>query len=105
MANKVTLTGTLGNVPDAKTLGDDLFVGNFSLYTKETWRDKKTGQKVNRTVRHNCEVWNKLALNLSKNMTKGKKYYVEGSLEYDEFKKDGQDHRLAKVKVQYVEFL
>lgn len=105
MFNKVILVGTPGNVPEAKGLGENTFVATFSLYTSETWTDKATGQRRETSVRHTCEAWNKLAVSLSKNMKTDRKYVVEGQLAYDDYNKEGQDHRVAKVKVKNVRFL
>ena len=105
MVNKVILVGNLGADPDLAYTKDQDAVVNFSIATTDSWKDKQTGEKKERTEWHRCFAWGKKAENYAKNMQKGKTYYLEGSLETTSYEKEGQAHYSTKVRVDFVKFL
>ncbi len=79
--NKVILLGRLGQDPELKYTPSGAAVCNFSLATSETWNDKNTGQKQERTEWHRVVVWGKLAELCNQYLSKGRQAYVEGRLQ------------------------
>lgn len=80
--NKVTLIGNLGKDPEIRFMPDGSRVASFSLATSETWKDKTTGERKDRTEWHRIAVFNeKLAEIVEKYVRKGTKLYIEGQLQ------------------------
>ncbi|EJF98622.1 single-strand binding protein [Bartonella vinsonii subsp. arupensis Pm136co] len=82
MLNKVTLIGRLGANPESKTMNSGAEIVNFRIATSESYTDKKTNQKIEKTEWHSVVVFNphlaKIALQY---LNKGSKVYVEGKLQ------------------------
>ncbi len=96
--NKVMLIGNLGADPDVKALQNGSKVANFSLATSESWKDKATGEKKEKTEWHRVVVWNERLIGIiEKYMQKGDKVYVEGQLQTRKWEKDGIDHYSTEV--------
>ena len=80
--NKVILIGNLGRDPEIRNTQDGTKVANFSLATSETWRDKNSGERKERTEWHRVVIFNeRLAEIAEKYLKKGSKVYVEGALQ------------------------
>lgn len=89
--NKVTLVGNLGNDPEVKTMQSGDRVANFTLATSESWKDKATGEKKERTEWHRVVCFNQPLVNVIENyVKKGSKLYIEGAVETRSWEKDGQ---------------
>jgi len=89
--NKVILVGNIGNDPEVKTMQSGDKVCNFSLATSESWKDKATGERKERTEWHRVVVFNQGLINVCENyLKKGSKVYVEGQVETRNYEKDGQ---------------
>lgn len=100
--NKVILIGNLGRDPEARTMQSGDRVVNFSLATTESWRDKATGERRDRTEWHNIVIFNdnlgKIAEQYCK---KGSKVYLEGQLQTREYQdKDGNQRKTTEVVLQ-----
>ena len=78
--NKVILIGNLGNDPEVKQIQSGSTVTTLSIATSESWTDKQSGQKQERTEWHRVVFFNKLAEIAGQYLKKGSKVYVEGSL-------------------------
>src|SRR5574343_855477 len=78
--NKVILVGKLGNDPETKSTQAGGAVTSISVATSESWTDKQSGQKQERTEWHRVVFFNKLAEIAGQYLKKGSKVYVEGSL-------------------------
>ena len=78
--NKVILIGNLGKDPEVRHLESGVGVANFSLATSETYKDRKTGERVSQTEWHNVVLWRGLADVAEKYLKKGDKIYIEGKL-------------------------
>ncbi len=80
--NKVILVGNVGQDPEIRTLSDGREIANFSLATSESWKDKSTGEKKEKTEWHRLVIFSQGLVNIVKNyVKKGTKLYVEGSVQ------------------------
>ncbi len=80
--NKVILVGRLGKDPVARAMGSGDKVVSFSLATSETWRDKATGERKEKTEWHNVVIFNEnLAKIAEQYVKKGSNIYIEGALQ------------------------
>ena len=79
--NKVILVGNLGAKPELKYGANGNAVSNLSVATSESWTDKSTGQKQERTEWHRVSLFGKLAEVAAQYTDKGSKVYVEGKLQ------------------------
>ncbi len=89
--NKVILIGNIGNDPEIKSMQSGDKVCNFSVATSESWKDKASGERKERTEWHRVVVFNQGLMNVCENyLKKGSKVYVEGQVETRNYEKDGQ---------------
>ncbi len=95
--NKVILVGNLGNDPDTRYLPNGDAVTNISIATSESWKDKQTGQNVDRTEWHRVVFFRRLAEIAGEYLKKGSKVYVEGKLQTRQWDKDGQKHYTTEI--------
>jgi len=80
--NKVMLIGNLGRDPEVKTMQNGGKVCNLSVATSESWKDKSTGERKEKTEWHRVVVFNENIINVCENyLKKGAKVFVEGQLE------------------------
>jgi single-strand DNA-binding protein len=80
--NKVTLIGNVGADPDARSFSDGNKVINFSIATSESWKDKNTGERREKTEWHRVVIFNDgLVTICEKYLRKGSKVYIEGQIE------------------------
>jgi len=100
--NKVILVGNLGRDPEIRSTQDGTKVANLSLATSETWRDRSSGERRERTEWHRVVIFNdKLAEVAEKYLRKGSKIYVEGQLQTRKWTdKEGQDRYSTEVVLQ-----
>ena len=79
--NKVILVGNLGRDPEVRSMQDGRSMVNMSVATSDTWRDRQSGERKERTEWHRVVIFNeKLAEVAQKYVRKGSKIYVEGQL-------------------------
>src|SRR4051795_4549260 len=80
--NKVILVGNLGRDPEIRSTQDGMRIANLAVATSETWRDKMSGERKERTEWHRVVIFNeRLAEVAEKYLKKGAKVYVEGQLQ------------------------
>lgn len=80
--NKVILIGNVGKDPEIRFMPDGLKIANFSVATSESWKDKTTGERKDRTEWHRISVMNdKIAEVVEKYVRRGTKLYIEGQLQ------------------------
>ncbi len=91
--NKVILVGNLGKDPESKSFANGGSVVRFPLATSETWRDKQSGERREKTEWHNVAIFNEnLGKIASQYLRKGSKVYLEGALETRKWQdQNGQD--------------
>ncbi len=103
--NKVMIIGNLGRDPEIRYSQQGTAVVNFSVATSDTWIDKNTGQRQERTEWHRIVVFGKQAENCEKYLSKGRQVYVEGKLRTSSYEKDGQTHYTTDIIADTVQFL
>src|SRR5476651_1692974 len=80
--NKVILVGNLGRDPEIRSTQDGLRIANLSLATSESWRDKNSGERKEKTEWHRVVIFNENLVKVAEQyLKKGSKIYVEGALQ------------------------
>mgnify|MGYP002641029379 CR=1 FL=1 len=98
--NKVILIGNLGAKPKLKYSSSNVATTNLSVATSESWTDKNTGQKQEKTEWHRVSVFGKLAEIVSNYCDKGSKVYIEGKLQTRKYQdKSGADRYATEIIV------
>ena len=77
---KITIVGNCGKDPEIRYLPDGKAVANFSIATSERWKDKGTGEVMEKTEWHRCTAFDRLAEIIGEYVKKGSKVLVEGKL-------------------------
>ncbi|HQX27744.1 MAG TPA: single-stranded DNA-binding protein [Alphaproteobacteria bacterium] len=97
--NKVILVGNLGKDPEIRSMQSGDKVASFSIATSESWKDKATGERKEKTEWHRVSVWNQgLVKVIESYVKKGSKVYIEGQLETRKWTdKDGVEKYSTEV--------
>jgi single-strand DNA-binding protein len=97
--NKVILVGNLGKDPEIRSFQNGGRVASFSIATSESWKDKTTGEKKDRTEWHRVSILNENLVGIAERfLKKGSKVYIEGQLETRKWTdKDGQEKYTTEV--------
>lgn len=96
--NKVILVGNLGKDPEIRSFPNGGRVANFSIATSESWKDKNSGERKERTEWHRISVTNDALVGVVERfLKKGSKVYIEGQLETRKYEKDGRDVYTTEV--------
>ncbi len=96
--NKVILVGNVGGEPDVRYMPNGNAVTTLSIATSETWKDKQTGEKQERTEWHRVVFYNRLGEIAGEYLKKGAKVYVEGSLRTRKWQDpQGQDRYSTEI--------
>jgi len=103
--NKVILIGNLGNDPETRYLPNGDAVTNITIATSESWKDKSTGEKKERTEWVRIVAFRQLAEIIGKYLKKGSKVYIEGKLQTRQWEKDGQKHWTTEVVADQMQML
>ena len=100
--NKVILVGNLGADPDIRRLNSGDPVVNLSVATSETWRDKQSGERRDRTEWHRVVIFNENLAKVAENyLKKGAKVYIEGQLQTRKWTdQNGQDKYTTEIVLQ-----
>ncbi len=100
--NKVILVGNLGRDPEVRSTQDGRRVANLSLATSETWRDKASGERKERTEWHRVVIFNERLVDVAeKYLRKGSKIYLEGALQTRKWTDNsGQERYTTEVVLQ-----
>jgi len=100
--NKVILVGNLGADPEIRTLNSGDRVANLRLATSETWRDRGSGERKERTEWHRVVIFNDNLVKVAENyLRKGSKVYVEGALQTRKWTdQSGQEKYSTEVVLQ-----
>lgn len=104
--NKVMLIGRLGQDPKLSYTKSGQPVANFTLATDESYKDRNTNQKVDRTEWHRVIAWGRTAEFCSNYLNKGRLVFVEGKLQTRKWQdQQGQDRWTTEVVANNIEFL
>src|SRR5579871_736422 len=100
--NKVILVGNVGRDPEIRSTQDGLRIANLSLATSESWRDKNTGERKEKTEWHRVAVFNERLVDvIEKYVKKGAKLYIEGALQTRKWTDNsGQERYTTEVVLQ-----
>lgn len=99
--NKVILIGNLGRDPEIRTTQSGTKVANLSLATSDSWKDRNTGERKERTEWHRVVIFGNLADIAERYLRKGSKVYVSGSLQTRKWQdQSGQDKYTTEVVLQ-----
>ena len=99
--NKVIIVGNLGNDPEIRYLPSGGAVATLTVATSESWRDKATGEKREKTEWHRVALFGKLAEVAGEYLKKGSQVYIEGRLETRKWQdQNGQDRYTTQVVVK-----
>ena len=89
MINKWIGIGNLTKDPDIRYTPSGAAVANFTVACNEKWKDKNSGEMVERTEFVNCVAWSRLAEIIGEYCQKGRQVYIEGRLQTRKWEKDG----------------
>jgi single-strand DNA-binding protein len=104
--NKVILVGHLGQDPEVKYMPSGSAVANVSIATTESWKDKNTGEKVEKTEWHRVVFFARLAEIVGEYLRKGSQLYVEGRLQTRKWQaKDGTDRYTTEIVASEMQML
>ena len=96
--NKVILIGNLGQDPEVRYMPNGTAVANITVATSESWKDKNTGEQVNKTEWHRVVFYQRLAEIVGEYLKKGSKIYIEGKLQTRKWQdKNGKDNWTTEV--------
>lgn len=99
--NRAILIGNVGKDPEIRSLNNGNRVANLSVATSETWKDKSSGEKKDRTEWHRVTVWNEGLIGIiEKYVSKGSKIMIEGQIQTRKYEKDGVDHYTTEIVLQ-----
>jgi len=104
--NKVILIGNLGQDPEVKYMPNGNAVANITLATSESWKDKNTGEQVDKTEWHRVVFFRRLAEIVGEYLKKGSKVYIEGKLQTRKWQdKNGVDHWTTEIIASEMQML
>ena len=100
--NKVLLIGRLGNDPEIKQMQNGKSVARLSVATSESWKDKNTGEKKEKTEWHRVVIFNEgLVGGVKKYLKKGAQVYIEGQLNTNKYTdSNGQEKYSTQIVLQ-----
>ncbi len=104
--NKVILVGNLGQDPEVRYMPSGGAVTNVSIATSESWKDKQTGQPVDRTEWHRVVFFNRLAEIAGEYLKKGSQIYIEGKLQTRKWQdQSGSDRYTTEIVANELQML
>lgn len=104
--NKVILIGNLGQNPEIKYSSSGDAMAMLSIATNETWKDKKTGEKQQKTEWHRVVAFKRTAEVIGEYLHKGSQVYIEGKLQTRKWQdKEGADHYTTEIVVREMKML
>ena len=104
--NKVIIVGNLGGDPETRYMPSGSAVTNLTVATNESWKDKQSGEKQERTEWHNVVFFNRLAEIAGEYLKKGSKVYIEGRLQTRKWQdKSGVDRYTTEIVANDLQML
>lgn len=105
MLNKVQLIGRVGKDPEIRYTNGGKAIANFSIATSESYKDKQTGEKVEKTEWHNISAFDRLAEIIGEYVKKGALLYVEGKIQTRKYEKDGVERYATSILIHEMKML
>lgn len=105
--NKVILVGNVGSDPEMRYSQSGAAICNISLATSESWTDKQSGEKQERTEWHRVALFNRLGEIAGEYVSKGSQIYIEGSIRTDKYqdKQTGEDRYSTYIVARDMQLL
>jgi len=104
--NKVILVGNLGKDPDMKYTASGAAIANITVATSESWTDKQTNEKVEKTEWHRVVFFRRLAEIVGEYLRKGSQVYIEGKLQTRKWQdQNGQDRYTTEIVASEMQML
>ena len=104
--NKVILVGNLGKDPDMKYTASGAAIANITVATSESWNDKQTGEKQEKTEWHRVVFFRRLAEIAGEYLRKGSQVYIEGKLQTRKWQdQNGQDRYTTEIVANEMQML
>ncbi|MGA9573172.1 MAG: single-stranded DNA-binding protein [Lysobacterales bacterium] len=104
--NKVILVGNLGRDPEIKYTASGGAIANVTIATSESWNDKQTGEKVEKTEWHRVVAFQRLAEIMGEYLKKGSQVYIEGKLQTRKWQdQSGQDRYTTEIVANEMQML
>ncbi len=104
--NKVILIGNMGADPEVRYTASGAAVANIRVATSDSWKDKQTGERQERTEWHNVVMFNRLGEIAGEYLRKGSKVYIEGRLQTRKWQtQDGQDRYSTEIVANEMQML
>lgn len=104
--NKVILVGNLGADPETRYTASGTAICTFNLATSESWTDKQSGEKQERTEWHRVKIFGRLGEIAQEYLKKGRQVYIEGSIRTDKFTgKDGVEKYFTDIIANEMQML
>lgn len=103
--NKVIIVGNLGKDPETRFMPSGGAVTNISIATSESWKDKDSGEKQERTEWHKIVFFGRLAEIAGEYLKKGAKVYIEGALRTRRWEKEGVEKYATEIIASEMQML
>jgi len=104
--NKVIIVGNLGRDAEVRRTPDGTAVSTISVATTESWTDKSSGERQEKTEWHRVVIWGRTAESLEQYLLKGRQVYVEGKLQTRKWQdRDGHDKYTTEIRSDRVVLL
>lgn len=99
--NKVIIVGNIGKDPEIRTMNSGERVANLSVATSESWRDKASGERKEKTEWHRVVIFNENIVKVAENyLKKGSTVYIEGSLQTRKYEQGGVEKYATEIVLQ-----
>tara|TARA_R110000824_G_scaffold246865_1_gene436012 strand:+ start:718 stop:1155 length:438 start_codon:yes stop_codon:yes gene_type:complete len=104
--NKAIVLGNLGKDPEIRYAANGNAIASFSIATSESWKDKNSGEKVEKTEWHRISAFGKLAEIIGEYLKKGSQVYIEGKIQTRKWQgKDGSDRYTTEIVASEMQML
>ncbi len=104
--NKAILVGNVGRDPEVRSTSTGTMVANFSVATSDSWFDKQSGKREDRTEWHNVVAWGRLAEIIDQYVKKGQQVYIEGRIQTRKWQdRDGNDRYTTEIVANDMQML
>ena len=103
--NKCMFIGRLGRDPEIKYMPNGTAIAKFSIAVGESWKDKQTGEKQERTEWVNIDAFGRLAEIIGEYLKKGSQVMIEGKFKTDKYQKDGETRYSTKIIANNMQML